>query len=104
MTQPFTPHDLRRTAATLAGDLGFDDAWIAKCLDHGDEIEVVFEPDQDISERVIFPVTGSQSNGIEDARYRDKAERARSKFVELQVLIDSLDRAISGEEGISATS
>jgi integrase len=31
---PFTPHDLRRTAATLAGDLGFDDAWIAKCLDH----------------------------------------------------------------------
>jgi integrase len=32
--QQFTPHDLRRTAATLAGDLGFDDAWIAKCLDH----------------------------------------------------------------------
>ena len=31
---PFTPHDLRRMAATLAGDLGFDDAWIAKCLDH----------------------------------------------------------------------
>jgi integrase len=31
---PFTPLDLRRTAATLAGDLGFDDAWIAKCLDH----------------------------------------------------------------------
>jgi integrase len=32
--KPFTPHDLRRTAATLAGDLGFDDARIAKCLDH----------------------------------------------------------------------
>ncbi|WP_245332182.1 hypothetical protein [Bradyrhizobium sp. NAS80.1] len=32
--KPFTPHDLRRTGATLAGDLGFDDAWIAKCLDH----------------------------------------------------------------------
>ncbi|MCK1638946.1 tyrosine-type recombinase/integrase [Bradyrhizobium sp. 157] len=32
--KPFTPHDLRRTAATLAGDLGFDDGWIAKCLDH----------------------------------------------------------------------
>ena len=32
--QPFTPHDLRRSSATLAGDLGFDDAWIAKCLDH----------------------------------------------------------------------
>jgi integrase len=32
--RPFTPHDLRRSAATLAGDLGFDDAWIAKCFDH----------------------------------------------------------------------
>jgi hypothetical protein len=32
--KPFTPHDLRRPAATFAGDLGFDDAWIAKCLDH----------------------------------------------------------------------
>jgi integrase len=32
--EPFTPHDLRRTSATLAGDLGCDDAAIAKCLDH----------------------------------------------------------------------
>lgn len=30
----WTPHDLRRTAATLAGDLGFSDAIIGKCLDH----------------------------------------------------------------------
>jgi hypothetical protein len=29
---------------------------------------------------------------------RDKAERARSKFTEMQALIDALDRAISGEE------
>jgi hypothetical protein len=28
---------------------------------------------------------------------RDKAERARNKFIEMQVLIDALDRAISGE-------
>jgi predicted GH43/DUF377 family glycosyl hydrolase len=35
----------------------------------GDEIEVAFEPAADISERVIFPVTESQSNGIEDARF-----------------------------------
>jgi integrase len=32
--KPFTPHDLRRSAATLAGDLGYSDAWIARCLDH----------------------------------------------------------------------
>jgi predicted GH43/DUF377 family glycosyl hydrolase len=36
---------------------------------HGEEIELAFEPDQDISERVIFPVTAAQSNGVEDARF-----------------------------------
>ncbi len=35
---------------------------------------------------------------------RDKAERARSKFTEIQALIDALDRAISGEEGITPKS
>jgi len=29
---------------------------------------------------------------------RDKAERARTKFVEMQVLIDAIDRAIAGEQ------
>lgn len=35
----------------------------------GERVELVFAPDQDVSERVIFPVTQSQSNGIEDARF-----------------------------------
>ena len=29
---------------------------------------------------------------------RDKAERARLKFIETQVLIDAIDRAIAGEQ------
>ena len=29
---------------------------------------------------------------------RDKAERARIKFIETQVLIDAIDRAIAGEQ------
>jgi hypothetical protein len=29
---------------------------------------------------------------------RDKAERARNKFVEIQGLIDAIDRAIRGEQ------
>jgi len=29
---------------------------------------------------------------------RDKAERARNKFIEIQALIDALDRAIRGED------
>jgi hypothetical protein len=33
---------------------------------------------------------------------RDKAERARNKFIEIQMLVDALDRAISGEELISS--
>ena len=35
---------------------------------------------------------------------RDKAERARSKFIEMQMLIDALDRAISGEEVVAVKS
>lgn len=35
----------------------------------GDEVELAFRPEDDISECVIFPVTGSQANGIEDARF-----------------------------------
>jgi hypothetical protein len=33
---------------------------------------------------------------------RDKAERARNKFVELQTLVDALDRAIGAENRVSA--
>jgi predicted GH43/DUF377 family glycosyl hydrolase len=46
----------------------------------GDEIEVVFEPAQDISERVIFPVTESQSNGIEDARFVQFSDGRRTTY------------------------
>jgi predicted GH43/DUF377 family glycosyl hydrolase len=35
----------------------------------GDRFELAFEPSGDISERVIFPVTEAQANGIEDARF-----------------------------------
>ncbi len=35
----------------------------------GEHIELIFKPEEDLSERVIFPVTQSQSNGIEDARF-----------------------------------
>ena len=33
-------------------------------------MEVLFWPDDDLSERVIFPVTDAQANGIEDARLK----------------------------------
>ena len=31
--------------------------------------EVQFQPEQELSERIIFPATPSQRNGIEDARF-----------------------------------
>jgi hypothetical protein len=31
--------------------------------------EVQFDPDSRLSERILFPATPSQSNGIEDARF-----------------------------------
>jgi predicted GH43/DUF377 family glycosyl hydrolase len=46
----------------------------------GDDIEVIFKPDSDISERVIFPVTASQSSGIEDARFVEFADGGRKTF------------------------
>ena len=33
---------------------------------------------------------------------RDKAERARNKFMEIQALVDAIDRAISGEDASPA--
>jgi len=36
---------------------------------NGDDIEVSFKPHEELSERVIFPITDAQSNGIEDARF-----------------------------------
>jgi predicted GH43/DUF377 family glycosyl hydrolase len=46
----------------------------------GDEVDLAFDPGEDISERVIFPVTESQSNGIEDARFVEFADGDETMF------------------------
>jgi predicted GH43/DUF377 family glycosyl hydrolase len=46
----------------------------------GDVIELIFRPDEDISERVIFPVTEAQSNGIEDARFVEFQDGGKKIF------------------------
>jgi predicted GH43/DUF377 family glycosyl hydrolase len=46
----------------------------------GDVLEVIFEPNEDISERVIFPITEAQSNGIEDARFVEFDDDGRKTF------------------------
>jgi predicted GH43/DUF377 family glycosyl hydrolase len=47
---------------------------------NGDEVELLFRPEGDISERVIFPVTESQSNGIEDARFVEFEDGGETTF------------------------
>src|SRR5437868_3412552 len=46
----------------------------------GDEVELAFKPEHDISERVIFPVTDSQSHGIEDARFVEFTDGDRKTY------------------------
>lgn len=45
-----------------------------------DAIDLTFTADEDISERVIFPITESQSNGIEDARFVEFCEGGRRTY------------------------
>jgi predicted GH43/DUF377 family glycosyl hydrolase len=58
--------DLRSTKFRLADKQHAIDTamWLARS-----NYEVIFEPDQPLSERVIFPVSENESSGIEDARF-----------------------------------
>ncbi len=47
---------------------------------NGDDIDVIFGPDEELSERVIFPITDAQSNGIEDARFVEFNDNGQNIF------------------------
>jgi predicted GH43/DUF377 family glycosyl hydrolase len=47
---------------------------------NGYDVEVIFRPDEELSERVIFPVTDAQSNGIEDARFVEFNDNGQKTF------------------------
>lgn len=46
----------------------------------GENVELSFSSQQHISERVIFPVTPNQSNGIEDARFVEFTDEGKRTF------------------------
>src|SRR5439155_21878195 len=46
----------------------------------GDHVELVFKPEEELSERVIFPVTESQSNGIEDVRFVEFSDGGQKTY------------------------
>jgi predicted GH43/DUF377 family glycosyl hydrolase len=47
---------------------------------NGDVVEVSFQPDEELGERVICPITATQSNGIEDARFVEFKDDGRTTF------------------------
>jgi predicted GH43/DUF377 family glycosyl hydrolase len=61
----------------------------------GDHIELTFNPEEELSERVIFPVTDSQSNGIEDVRFVEFGDDGRKTYYATYTAYDG--RAIRSE-------
>jgi predicted GH43/DUF377 family glycosyl hydrolase len=47
---------------------------------NGEQVELIFQPDQGLSELVIFPVTDAHANGIEDARFVEFNDDGRKTF------------------------
>jgi integrase len=74
--KPFTPHDLRRTAASLMGSLGIPRSTVAACLDHTIKSD-------DLG--VVSAVTG---------KHYDQDPRIAEKRAALQKLADELRRII----------
>jgi predicted GH43/DUF377 family glycosyl hydrolase len=48
--------------------------------ENGEIVELAFDADAEISERVIFPVTEAQANGIEDARFVEFEDGEKKTF------------------------
>jgi predicted GH43/DUF377 family glycosyl hydrolase len=71
----FTMEDLRASISRASNHLPEGEQQTAKNIARqtlmlaSSNYEVQFKPDSGLSERVLFPVTPSQSNGIEDARF-----------------------------------
>jgi predicted GH43/DUF377 family glycosyl hydrolase len=71
----FTMEDLRASISRASNHLPETEQQSTKNIARqtlmlaGSNYEVQFKPDSGLSERVLFPVTPSQSNGIEDARF-----------------------------------
>ncbi len=47
---------------------------------NGEIVDVIFRPEDELSERVIFPVTDAQLNGIEDARFVEFNDDGQKMF------------------------
>jgi integrase len=76
---PFAPHDLRRTAATMCGNLGLSEADIALCLDH--------QANRDENGKPLPAVTNKVYNLATTARVARKRKVLDSWAIELRRII-----------------
>ena len=76
---PFTPHDLRRTAATMCGELGLSEAGIALCLDH--------QANKDENGKPLPAITRKVYNLATRARVAKKREVLDAWAIELRRII-----------------
>jgi len=74
--KPFTPHDLRRTAATMCGELGLSEAAISLCLDHS--------ANKDENGKPLPAITRKVYNLATRARVARKSEVLNGWAVELR--------------------
>jgi hypothetical protein len=83
--EPFTPHDLGRTAATLAGRLNIKDEDIARCLDHQKEGKSVTGTVYNHAERKNMPEKRAVLEAVERKLCRIIGEPAEVKHAETEM-------------------
>ncbi|WP_338689613.1 tyrosine-type recombinase/integrase [Bradyrhizobium sp. 26S5] len=76
---PFTPHDLRRTAATMCGELGLPESGIALCLDH--------QANQDENGKPLPAITNRVYNLATRVRVEKKRKVLDAWAIELRRII-----------------
>ncbi|KUR72623.1 glycosidase [Novosphingobium fuchskuhlense] len=75
----------RRGTISGEGAISIEPPVRLACLPHisrrvGDKIDLAFAADSNLSQRVIFPITEAQANGIEDARFVAFKDHGRTTF------------------------
>jgi len=75
----------RRGTISGEGEISIEPPVRLACLPQisrriGDSIDLAFPADTNLSQRLIFPITEAQSNGIEDARFVAFEDRGRTTY------------------------
>jgi hypothetical protein len=90
--EKFTPHDLRRTAATMCGELGLSEAGISLCLDH--------QANKDENGKPLPTITRKVYNLATRARVAKKREVLDAWAIELRRIVGEPMEAKAADAGM----